>query len=228
MFSIRQSTLPQLLLWLVCLLVLKVVVVVVLNYRDYLPPNFSSDFLSGRDGYFFGSYQWAFYPHVVSGPLSLVLGLALNSEALRRHAPRWHRVLGRVQVVCVLFFVVPSGFIMAWRAEGGLVAALGFAALALVTGATVALGLHRALQRRYAEHQVWMQRCLCCLGSAVVIRLSGGITTLAELDAAWIYPTMAWVSWLGAVGGLELVRLTRLPRLASASRAAAGDQKLVS
>ncbi len=206
MFTLRPSFLPQLLLWLIALLVLKVVLVVLLSYRDYIPPNFSSDFLSGRAGYFFGTYRWAFYPHIVSGPLSLVLGLLLSSESLRQRAPRWHRILGRVQVVCVLFFVVPSGFVMAYCAEGGPVAALGFATLAFVTGATVVLGLRRALQRRYAAHQAWMQRCLCCLGSAVVIRISGGITTLAELDAAWIYPTMAWVSWLGPLAVLELVR----------------------
>lgn len=202
----RLLSLPQVLHCLLALLVLKVVVVTLLSYRDYLPPNFSSDFLHGRDGYFFGTYQWAFYPHIVSGPLSLVLGLLLSSEALRRRAPRWHRILGRVQVVCVVGFVVPSGFVMASRAEGGLVAAVGFAALALVTGATVVLGLRRALQRRYAAHQAWMQRCLCCLGSAVVIRISGGLTTLAELDAAWIYPTMAWASWLGPLAALELIR----------------------
>jgi hypothetical protein len=39
-----------------------------------------------------------------------------------------------------------------------------------------------------------------------VIRLSGGITTLAELDAAWIYPTMAWLSWLGPLAALEIYR----------------------
>ncbi len=206
MFSTRLSTLPRLLYWLVALLVLKVVLVVILSYRDYWPPNFDSDFLFGRDEYFFGTYQWAFYPHIVSGPLSLVLGLLLNSESLRQRAPRWHRILGRLQFVTVLFFVVPSGFVMAFRAEGGVVAALGFATLALVTGATVVLGLRRALQRRYAAHQAWMQRCLCCLGSAVVIRISGGITTLAELDAAWIYPTMAWVSWLGPLAVLEIYR----------------------
>ncbi len=209
------SHLPRLLLFLVGFLVLKVVLVVILSYRDYWPPNFDSEFLFGREGYFFGTYRWAFYPHIVSGPLSLVLGLLLSSERLQQRAPSWHRILGRVQVVTVLLFVVPSGFVMAYRAEGGLVAALGFAALALVTGATVMLGLRRALERRYAAHQVWMQRCLCCLGSAVVIRISGGITTLAELDAAWIYPTMAWVSWLGPLVALEGVRrfFTTSPRL---------------
>ena len=222
------SNLPRLLLFLVGLLVLKVVLVIVLNYRDYLPPNFSSDFLAGRDSYFFGSYQWAFNTHIVSGPLSLILGLLLSSEALLRRAPRWHRILGRVQFVCVLFIVVPSGFVMAYRAEGGLVAALGFASLAVVTGATVVLGLRRALQRRYAAHQAWMQRCLCCLGSAVVIRISGGITTLGELDATWIYPTMAWVSWLGPLAVLAVIRDLWIPRLATANRVAAGDQKPVS
>jgi hypothetical protein len=47
---------------------------VVLNYRDYFPPNFDSDFLRGREKYFSGSYQWAFYTHTAAGPVALVLG----------------------------------------------------------------------------------------------------------------------------------------------------------
>lgn len=54
----------------VCLLILKITLTVVMNYRDYLPPNFESGFLPGRDSYFFGAYQWAFYTHIAAGPLA--------------------------------------------------------------------------------------------------------------------------------------------------------------
>ena len=58
---------------LTCLLIVKIVVAVFLSYRDYFPPNFDSGFLLDRNGYFFGRYQWSFYVHITSGPLSLVL-----------------------------------------------------------------------------------------------------------------------------------------------------------
>lgn len=86
----------------ICLPSLKVTLTVVMNYRDYLPPNFESDFLPGRDSYFFGAYQWAFYTHIAAGPLTLILGLFLLSDRMRKQFPRWHRYAGRMQVY--LFF----------------------------------------------------------------------------------------------------------------------------
>src|SRR5579875_1685292 len=90
-------------------LILKVVASVVANYRHYLPPDFAADFLRGRERHFWGAYRWAFYAHIASGPLSLILGLGLVSERFRRRSPIWHRRLGRVQVASVLLLVVPSG-----------------------------------------------------------------------------------------------------------------------
>ncbi|MBC7816229.1 MAG: hypothetical protein IAG10_04955, partial [Planctomycetaceae bacterium] len=64
------------------LLICKVTVAVMLGYPNYFPPNFQSDFLQGREGYFFGTYQWAFYPHIASGPAALFLGMLLISFQL--------------------------------------------------------------------------------------------------------------------------------------------------
>lgn len=57
------------------LLVCKTIVSVLFTFRDYFPPNFRSDFLLGRNEYFFGAYQWAFYTHIISGPFALFSGL---------------------------------------------------------------------------------------------------------------------------------------------------------
>jgi hypothetical protein len=95
----------RLLTLLTAVVILRVTAVVVLGYRDYLPPDFNADFLRGREGHFFGPYQVAFYAHLVSGPVSLLLGLLLLSQRFRRRWPRWHRRLGRVQVANVLLLV---------------------------------------------------------------------------------------------------------------------------
>jgi hypothetical protein len=111
---------------LACVLILKVTLSVVLGYRDYLPPDFASDFLRGRQAYFFGPYQWAFYSHIVAGPVTLFLGLILISEQFRTRYRKWHRVLGKTQVLLVVFALVPSGLWMAPYAETGAIAAAGF------------------------------------------------------------------------------------------------------
>ena len=201
---------------LACLLILKVTLSVVLGYRDYLPPDFASDFLRGRQPYFFGSYQWAFYLHIAAGPVSLVLGLILIGEQFRTRYRKWHRLLGKIQGMLVLFLLVPSGLWMARYAEAGAVAAAGFAMLAIATGVCVALGWRMAVEKRFAEHRRWMSRCFLLLCSAVVLRLIGGLLTVAGVEIAWSNVLAPWASWLAPLAVFELssVMKRRFPRAA--------------
>ena len=194
---------------LTTLLIIKIIAAVLLSYHDYMPPNFDRGFLIDRDPYFFGSYQWAFYVHVTSGPLSLMLGLVLLSKSARLRFPKWHRILGRIQTANILLLVAPSGLWMSRYAESGLVAGLGFGTLSIVTGLSVALGWRAAVQRRFQAHQTWMERCFALLCSAVVLRFIGGASTLANVDWPWIYPLSSWISWLLPLVGYELYRVVQ-------------------
>ena len=187
------------------LLALKVVLVTFISYRDYMPPNFDSDFLAGRQSYFWQGYHWAFYPHIVAGPVTLLLGLVLLSESIRRRWPRWHRWSGRIQVGLVLLVVVPSGFVMGFRAAFGPIAAVGLIGLALATAVTVTMGWRTAVQRRFDIHRKWMLRCYTLLFSAVVIRLLGGIGQVAGVQADWYYIQGTWTSWIIPLIGVELL-----------------------
>jgi len=202
------------------LVILKVTASVLWGYRHYLPPDFEAEFLRGRQAYFFGPYQGAFYAHIAAGPITLLLGLVLTSDRFRRRFPLGHRSLGKLQALLILLLLVPSGFWMAWYAASGAVAALGFATLALATGTTVLLGWRAAVQRRFAEHQRWMLRCYLLLCSAVVLRLIGGAATLAEVSGTWSYPLAAWTSWLVPLAIYELSR-TVAPRFRRAGMLAA-------
>jgi len=192
---------------LACLLVCKTTIAVVLNYRDYFPPNFRSDILLGRQAYFFGAYQWAFYAHIIFGPLVLVSGLILLSDAVRRRLPTWHRRLGRIHAGCVLLVVAPSGLWLAGYAATGLVASMAFAALAIATAVCAAMGWQAAVQRRFDRHRVWMTRCFALLCSAVVLRVIGGLSDVFGIE--WTYPIAAWVSWILPLLVLEAFRFTR-------------------
>ena len=209
---VRSNNLQLLLQLLTGILILKVIVVVLLSFQDYIPPNFESGFLRGRRGYFSGIYQWAFYAHIVSGPCSLAVGLVLLSERFRRRFTAWHRFLGRLQVPCVLLLVTPSGLWMSFYAETGAIAGAGFTVLALVTGLCVVFGWRAAVQRRFADHQHWMLRCYALLCSAIVIRIIGGAATAIGTEAQWVYPAAAWTSWLVPLGLLELLELLQFGR----------------
>jgi hypothetical protein len=189
---------------LTVVLVLKVTASVVSNYHHYLPPDFDSDFLRGRERQFLGVYPWAFYAHIASGPVALVLGLVLVGDRFRARFPAWHRALGRVQVACVVLLVTPSGLGMAYHAAAGPVAAVGLAALALATATSASLGATAAVRRRFADHRRWMWRCYLLLSSAVVLRVMGGLATVTGTAAPWVDPLATWMSWLLPLAAFEL------------------------
>lgn len=183
------TPLTGLLVWVVLAGILR-------TYPRYVPPDFTSDFLLGRQDSFHGGYPWAFYAHIAAGPVTLLLGLALMSGTLRRRLPAWHRLLGRVQVAIVLLVLAPSGLWMSASAATGAIAGLGFATLAVATAACAAIGWRAACGRRFVAHGTWMTRLFVLLCSAVVLRLIAGLATLLGLDADWLYAASAWASWL--------------------------------
>jgi hypothetical protein len=208
MHNSSATKLQRLLVVLAAVLVLKVTLSVMLGYRDYFPPNFGSDFLRGRQVHFFGLYQWAFYAHILSGPLSIVLGLVLLSDGFRLRFPQSHRAIGKMQVANVLLLLTPSGLWMARYAQTGSVAATGFALLALVTAACVLMGWRSAVKRQFVVHRRWMWRAYILLCSAVVLRLIGGLATVSNISGMWPYPLAAWVSWLAPLAAYEIGRIT--------------------
>jgi hypothetical protein len=203
---VHSTKLKRALPLLAGLLIFKVTVVVILGYHNYFPPNFNSEFLRGREDYF-SSYQWVFYPHIASGPASLIFGMILINKQFRLRFPKWHRFLGRIQVASILLLVAPSGLWMAYYTATGIVAAIGFALLAVLTGLCAALGWKAAVQRRFVVHRRWMSRCFLLLCSAVGLRLLVGLATVCGIQAEWVDPLASWASWIVPLAIFELLEL---------------------
>jgi hypothetical protein len=206
---IPPKTLRLVLTILAGVLIGKVTVEVVLNYVHYYPPDFASEFLHGRQPYFWGPYRWAFSTHIASGPISLALGMILVSDRFRLRFPAWHRRLGRIQGFCVLFLVAPSGLWMAYYAAAGPIGAVGLASLAVATGGCVALGWRAAVKRRFVDHRRWMWRTYLLLCSAVVIRLIGGAAVVTGFTPTWLDPLASWISWMVPIAVFESIELGR-------------------
>lgn len=192
-------------------LVFRTVVAVVINYADYFPPNFSSGFLAGREAHFFGLYRSAFYAHVIVAPVTLLLGTLLVWPTFRQSVPHWHRRLGRVQCVCVVAFVGPSGLVMAFWPAAGPVAGVGLGLLAVATTGCCVTGWRAALRRSFDSHRRWMSRTFVLLCSAVVIRVLGGAGTVLEVTSPSFDVTITWISWVLPLGLYELVERSRRP-----------------
>lgn len=192
----KYYLLQRILAVLSVLLIVKVTTGIVLGYHFYLPPDFNSDFLRGREDYFYGVYCWAFYVHIISGPVTLLLGLLLLSEPLRNTYPHWHRCMGGCQGLIVLFLLAPSGLWMSLYASGGISVTISLALLAGLTAVAVMFGWKAALQHDFDLHRRWMLRSYILICSAVVLRLLGGLGSFLGNVPLWYDPAATWLSWL--------------------------------
>lgn len=174
----------------------KVLVEMVFEYRFYFPADFSSYFLMGKQGIFYGAYRLAFYSHIVCGPIAVSLGAYLMFTGGSGKRISSHRLLGRIQMLIVLLVIVPSGLIMATQAYTGMIAVLGFSVQAIGTGVCGVAAVWAVLNRRIESHQKWASRCFVFLCSPLILRVVSGGTIVMQVDTDTTYKLTAWGSWL--------------------------------
>lgn len=194
--DVRKRCLLFEVFWLLALiLIAKILLQIVIDYRNYLPPNFQSSFLIGREEYFFGLYSFAFYLHIFAGPTSIVLGLFLLLSVKTRFDTR-HRVLGRIQFLVVMLGVVPSGLVMSIWAYTGMVAGIGFAAHGIATATTMLLAVKFARENQIQKHQQFANRCLILLIAPIFLRINSSVMSVTGLESEFSYQLSAWLCWV--------------------------------
>lgn len=194
--SSRIRRLKKIAALLSALLLLKVLLAIVVEYRWYFPANFDSAFLTGRREFFTGVYRAAFYTHILSGPLAVLLGSFLMLSGGRSRYRSMHRRAGRAQMAIVFLAIVPSGLVMASEALAGPVAGAGFASLSLATAACAVAAIQSARRRRFLSHRRWATRCFLLLCSPLLLRVFSGAAIVMEHESEWFYRLNAWLSWL--------------------------------
>jgi uncharacterized membrane protein len=162
--------------------------------------------------------------HVAAALTSLPLCLVLTTRWLQRR-PAWHRRLGRVAGVIVLFALVPSGVVLALHAKGGPVVAAGFLLSAAIVGWFMARGVVTARRRDVASHRRAMRHVVGQMSVAVVSR-----ALLLGFDAAGVDPDVAYVIalWgpvLASAAVVEVVSLAPGSVVASANRVLKGVRR---
>lgn len=137
----------------------------------------------------------------VGGAMLALLVAPFQLTRWVRARPRLHRPLGRVFAVGVLAGGT-GGLLLAPRAYGGVVSALGFTGLAVVWLSTTALGVAAVRRGDVATHRRWMIRAFAVTFAAVTLRLYLGLWT--GLDGAGLalgefvdaYRAIAWLCWV--------------------------------
>jgi uncharacterized membrane protein len=144
----------------------------------------------------FLAHATGIYVHAFSSIVALILGPMQFSAHLRQQYTNIHRWLGRAYLAVGVLVGGISGLYMSQFAYGGLMAKLGFAALALLWLYT---GLRAYLAIRLgaiAEHQKWMIRNFSLTFAAVMLRLYLPISMASGAEFSLAYPIIAWLSWV--------------------------------
>ncbi|MFA8016332.1 DUF2306 domain-containing protein [Bremerella cremea] len=207
----------------VAVLMAKVLVSMVTEYRNYFPPNFEAVFLLGREATFQGAYPPAFYTHIIASPIALLIATYLMLSGKWRTHATLHRRLGKVQLGLVLGLVVPSGIVMSIWSFSGPLAGWGFATQAVATGVTIVVAARYAMRRDFASHQRWATYCFILLIAPLLFRIVAGLTIVTDTETIVGYQINAWLSWVIPLALFELRRYRKASRLVSEPTAAEGS-----
>jgi hypothetical protein len=143
-------------------------------------------------------FRLAFYAHITTSLIVLVLGLLQWLPGVASRGPRLHRWLGYSYVGGILGLAAPSGLVLARFANGGLVAQVGFSLQCLVWWGTTWLAYRAARRRQWPRHVQWQVRSYAVTLAALALRAeSYFLFYFFHTKPIETYLTVTWLSWVG-------------------------------
>ncbi len=151
-------------------------------------------------------YQVAFFTHVYTCIFVLLIGLFQFSHYVRTHFSRIHRTLGKAYVSLVLLLAGPTGLIMGYYANGGLISQIAFCLLAVLWMVFTYKAFVFAREGNWMQHRNFMYRSYALTLSAISLRLFKWIiATVFELPPMDIYVIVAWAGWVVNLAVIEAI-----------------------
>lgn len=155
------------------------------------------DFLATKQNvYHIDYWRYAFYAHVFTSVFVLPAGFTQFNS--RFFSKGWHRKLGMVYILTVLFISAPTGILMGIHANGGLAAKASFLLLSILWFVTTLLALLSAKKRQLINHGEWILYSYALTLSAITFRLIALGFDLFDIRVRpqEVYVTAAWLSWV--------------------------------
>lgn len=164
----------------------------------YIPLKPDTGFLQMKQDYLdIGVWRVAFYIHVFSSLLALLAGFTQFSKIFLKTRPLLHRKLGYMYVINILCCTGPTGFIMSFYANGGLLSRTGFILLSVLWIYFTAMAFYKAVKKDFINHQAFMIRSYALTLSALSLRawkvVFADFTEVEPLDR---YRIIAWLGWV--------------------------------
>lgn len=151
-------------------------------------------------------FMVAFYIHITSSLFVIAAGLAQFVPALVRQYPKVHQWIGKIYILGVLVLAAPSGLVLAFYANGGLPAKVGFILQSIVWWGLTLAAWREIRQKRLSAHVDMMIRSFAVTLAAMSLR------TESYIMFYWFgtkpietYLTVTWLSWVGNLCMAELL-----------------------
>lgn len=145
----------------------------------------------------FDHYKIAFFTHVYTSIFLMIFGAIQFSNYIQKKYVKLHQISGRFYVGILLLLSGPSGLIMSYYANGGLVAQISFLLLSGFWMLFTFLSFYFVLKRQLIKHQKFAIRSFALTLSAISLRLFKYLLVLFfepyPMDA---YRIAAWSGWM--------------------------------
>ncbi|OTG81758.1 DUF2306 domain-containing protein [Acinetobacter sp. ANC 4648] len=154
-------------------------------------------------------WQFAFKVHVIASSFVLIAGLTQFFHLFRNKLPRLHQLSGWLYILTILIFALPSGFILALSASGGIFTQISFVLLCIFWGISTVHALHYALKKQWLLHRDWVIRSFALSLSALSLRTWKMLLYQLQPYFEWLTPVHIYQleSWLGWVINLLIAEI---------------------
>ena len=142
------------------------------------------------------AWRWAFYTHITCSIFVLILGGLQFVPAIVKKYTRVHRRMGKAYIILVLGLSAPSGLIMGFYANGGVVSKISFVLLSLLWWLFTFLAYRQIKKKNIESHINFMYRSYALTLSAITFRIYVMLVPhFIHLPAKEMYSLIAWLSW---------------------------------
>jgi hypothetical protein len=140
-------------------------------------------------------YLLAFYVHITSSFWVMLGGIF---QFVNSPFGKYHKVLGKIYVASVLFLAAPSGLVLAFFANGGIAAKVGFTMQCIVWWLVSYKAFREIKSQQWLAHTQWMIRSYAVTLAAMSLRIGSYLMVyFFQTKPIETYLTVTWLSWVG-------------------------------
>ncbi len=174
---------------------------------QYIPINYDVAFLNlKQEEIKLPYYKFAFFSHVYSSIIVIILGLSQFSRTIKNQFSIIHKLNGKGYILLTLLIASPSGLIMAFHANGGLISQVSFSILSILWFIFTLKAYLLIKKGNYRKHRDYMIRSYALTLSAISLRFfKYGIVFFFELPPMDTYKIVSILGWTINLGIAEFI-----------------------